>query len=153
MMCLNSTLFLFSGVFLLLVPGRWRWEMAICTAFPTLMVYLHCYVPVTKSKFLSTGTDGVTASVRKTEEVTVVSVLCDKEGTYLRWRCRYGAALSHCTVKVNSAGLWHFITSKLVKEDPFTDALFILAAVSPVPSLRHPYGISSINQFLLPAIL
>lgn len=39
-------------------------------------------------------------------------------------------------------------TRKLVKEDLFSKALFISAAVSPVPSSRHPYGISSINQFL-----
>lgn len=39
-------------------------------------------------------------------------------------------------------------TRKLVKEDLFSKALFIPAAVSPVPSSRHPYGISSINQFL-----
>lgn len=39
-------------------------------------------------------------------------------------------------------------TSKLVKENLFTEAFFISAAVSPVPSSRHPYGISSINQFL-----
>lgn len=39
-------------------------------------------------------------------------------------------------------------TRKVVKEDFFTEALFISAVVSPVPSSRHPYGISSINQFL-----
>ena len=79
--------------------------MANRAAFPTLIVYLHCYVPVTKSKFLSTGTDGVTVSVRKTGEVTVVPASCDKEGTHLRQPCHYGAALSHCTEQVNSAGL------------------------------------------------
>lgn len=79
--------------------------MANHTAFLTLIMYLHFYVPAKKSKFLSTGTDGVTASVRKTGEVTVVPVLCDKEGTDFRRPCCYGAALSHCTVKVNSAGL------------------------------------------------
>lgn len=39
-------------------------------------------------------------------------------------------------------------TRKLLKEDLFTEALFTSAAVSPVPSSRHPCGISSINQFL-----
>lgn len=79
--------------------------MANHTAFLTLIMYLHFYVPVEKSKFLSTGTDGVTALVRETGEVTVFPVSCDKEGTDLRLPCCYGATLSHCTEKVNSAGL------------------------------------------------